>query len=232
MTAAPAFELEEVRFGGVDNALGPVTLHIPGRGITVLAGPSGAGKTSLLRTLNRLAEPLDGSIVHAGRELSEWEPTELRRRVGMVFQRPPLFEGTVGDNLRVARPQAGDAELVHALERVGLGADLLDREATVLSGGEAQRMCFARAILTGPAVLLADEPTASLDGAATRQVEELALGLCAGGMPIVWVTHDVEQVRRLADHVVVLVAGRVRATGSVDEVARSDDPEIRAAVGR
>ncbi len=92
-------------------------------------------------------------------------------------------------------------------------------------------MCFARALLTEPVVLLADEPTASLDGAARSRIEALGRSLADAGMPIVWVSHDVEQLRRLADQVVVLVAGQVAATGVLDELDVHDDPLVREAVG-
>ena len=114
---------------------------------------------------------------------------------------------------------------------MGLDSNLADRSANDLSGGEAQRMCFARALLTRPAVLLADEPTASLDGAARRTIEALGRALANEGMPIIWVSHDVEQLRRLADHVVVLVAGQVAATGALDELDVHDDPLVRELVG-
>jgi len=226
------FELREVVAGPVEApVLRSVSVELPCRGITALAGPSGAGKSTLLRLLNRLDDPVDGTVVWDGTDLRTWEPVQLRRRVGMVFQRAPVFEGTVLDNLRVAVPGLTTGAATAALDRVGLDADLCDRVAAGLSGGEAQRMCFARAMLTEPAVLLADEPTSSLDGASRRTLESLALDLAAGGTPMLWVSHDVDQLRRLADHVVVLVDGDVAATGSLVELDVHPDPLVRELVG-
>ena len=227
-----SFELLDVSAGPADDPiLRSVIVELPCRGITALAGPSGAGKSSLLRVLNRLDEPVSGTVTWEGRDVRSWEPVELRRQVGMVFQRPAVFAGTVMDNLRVADPDIGRDAATAALERVGLDALLLDRTAVDLSGGEAQRMCFARAMLTDPHVLLADEPTSSLDGASRRTVEQLATDLASAGMPLVWVSHDVDQLHRLADHVVVLVDGGVAATGSLPELDCHDDPLVRELVG-
>ena len=208
-----------------------MTVEIPCDGITVLAGPSGAGKSSLLRLLNRLDDPHRGTVTWDGTDVSRWEPTELRRRVAMVFQRAPVFPGAVIDNLRVACPSLDEASAAAALDRVGLDPGLLDRTAADLSGGEAQRMCFARALATEPRVMLADEPTASLDGASRRTIEALGRDLADGGMPFVWVSHDVVQLRRLADHVIVLVDGAVAATGSLAELDGHHDPLVRELVG-
>jgi putative ABC transport system ATP-binding protein len=227
-----SFELREVVAGPAEApVLRSVSVDVPCRGVTAVAGPSGAGKSSLLRLLNRLDDPGAGTVVWDGSDLRSWDPVELRRRVGMVFQRPPIFEGTVLENLRVASPGLGRAAAVAALERVALGSELVERNAADLSGGEAQRMCFARAMLTEPVVLLADEPTSSLDAASRRTVESLAADLAAGGTPMVWVSHDVDQLRRLADHVIVLVAGGVAATGTLAELDAHADPLVRELVG-
>lgn len=232
VTAPASFELHDVFAGPVDEPIiRGVSFAISCRGITAIAGPSGAGKSTLLRLLNRLDDPISGAIRWEGRDVSEWDPSTLRRRVAMVFQRPPLFPGNVLDNLEVAVPGLDRAGGVDALERVGLPSALLDRDAADLSGGEAQRMCIARALLTEPAVLLADEPTSSLDGASRRTIEDLARRIAASGVAIVWVTHDVAQLRRVADHVVVLVDGGVAAVGHLDELAMHPDPTVRELVG-
>lgn len=227
-----SFVLHEVSTGTTDDpVLRSLSVDVPCQGITMLAGPSGAGKSSLLRLLNRLDDPTAGTVSWDGRSLRSRDPIELRRSVGMVFQRPPVFPGTVTDNLRVAVPSLADEGIAEALGRVGLDPALAARTAGDLSGGEAQRMCFARALLTDPVVLLADEPTASLDRASRRTIESLARTLADAGMPVVWVSHDVEQLRRLADQVVVLVAGRVVASGRLDTLDAHDDPQVRDAVG-
>ena len=233
MSSPDAFELVGVDAGPVDGdpILRSVDLVIPANGVTVLAGPSGAGKSTLLRLLNRLDDPVAGEIRWRGRALTDWAPTELRRQVAMVFQRPPLFAGTVFDNLRVAKTDLDVERAGHVLEHVGLDPELLGQEAESLSGGEAQRMCVARALLTEPAVLLADEPTAALDRAARATVEDLGRMLADSGVAVIWVSHDTDQLRRLADHVIVLADGSVRAVGHLSELDASDDVLVRQSVG-
>jgi putative ABC transport system ATP-binding protein len=186
-----------------------VDLAVPRGSLTVLAGASGSGKSTLLRLANRLEVPSAGQVRFDGVDLATIDPLALRRRVGMVFQRPTPFAGTVRDNLLVAAAGASDGALGDALARVGLEPDLLDRSADDLSGGEAQRMCLARTLLTGPEVVLMDEVTSSLDPAARRGVEELARRLVDDGLTVVWVTHDLRQAERLGDRIVVLSDGRV-----------------------
>ena len=207
----PVFTVEEVvvRFDGTE-ALRGVSLEVSERQVTVLTGPSGSGKTTLLRLCNRLEVPSEGRVLFRGSDLAGLDPLGLRRKVGMVFQRPTLFAGTVRDNLRVAR-EANDAEYADALERVGLPRRHLDDQGDTLSGGEAQRACLARTLLTGPEVLLMDEPTSSLDPAAARLLEDLTADLVRGGLTVLWVSHDLAQARRIADEMVVLVDGRIAA---------------------
>lgn len=232
VTAPPSFKLVDVVAGPAGRPiLDRITLDVPCEGITALVGPSGSGKSTLLRLLNRLDDPLSGSISLDGRPLDEWPPSELRRRVGMVFQKPPVFDGDVMENFRVADPTVSRDRAHHVMEHVGLSTALLDRRAADLSGGEAQRMCVARALLTDPMVLLADEPTAALDHAARRTIEDLGLEVAREGVPIVWVTHDTDQLRRLADHAVVLIDGGVAAFGHLDELSEDDDAVVRALVG-
>ena len=111
---------------------------------------------------NRLEVPTRGNVFYRGRELSSLDPLELRRQVGMVFQRPILFAGTVRDNLAEADGDADGSRLTEALERAALEGSFLDRPANELSGGEAQRVCLARTLIADPDVLVMDEPTSSL----------------------------------------------------------------------
>jgi putative ABC transport system ATP-binding protein len=189
--------------------LGPITVSVPDQGVTVVAGPSGAGKSTLLRLCNRLEVASAGRVRFRGTDLTDVDPLALRRQVGMVFQRPILFPGTVEDNLRVADPDGDPASFVVALERAGLDASFLGRLGDDLSGGEAQRACLARTLVTGPQALLLDEPTSALDPAATRLLERLARSLTEDGVPMLWVSHDLDQVGRVADRTIVLVGGRV-----------------------
>ncbi len=208
------FELDGVSVrAGERTRLDDVSLRIPAEGITVLAGASGAGKSTLLRLLNRLDVPTRGTIAWRGANLDDVDVLAHRRTVGMVFQQPTVVPGTVADNLRLAAPELGDAEAVVLLETAALDADFLDRDATALSGGERQRVCFARALATEPRVVLADEPTASLDPEATALVEQVVRTLAEPGRPNpvgwIWVSHDSRQTERLAHRVITLEAGRV-----------------------
>lgn len=180
-----------------------------GANLTCILGPSGSGKSTLLRLCNRLEVPTSGTVAFRGDDIAALDPLALRRTVGMVFQRPTLFPGTVRDNLRVAAPDASDAAMVAALERAALDASFLSRVGDALSGGEAQRACLARTLLAEPEVLLMDEPTSALDPTATGELERLGRDLVGAGMPILWVTHDLEQADRIADHRLTLDAGRL-----------------------
>ena len=208
-----AFELERVivlRSGRL--LLDEVTARIPAPGITVVTGPSGAGKTTLLRLLNRLEVPDGGRVCYHGQPPDELDPLTLRRRVGMVFQRPTPFPGSVADNLAVARPDAGTGELGTALERVALDPGLLGQEARTLSGGELQRICLARTLVTGPETLLLDEPTSALDDQPKRVFESTARDLAAQDITIIWVTHDTAQAARVADRIYQLRHGHLTGT--------------------
>jgi len=204
------FERVSVAFGAVA-VLTEIDLHIPATGITVIAGRSGSGKSTLTRLCNRLLDPSAGVVRHHGRDVQGLDVLALRRSVGMVFQRPTLFEGTVRDNLDATGVSDRRAHL-EVLVSVGLEPAFLDRTAANLSGGESQRVCLARTLLMQPQVLVADEPTAALDETSARTLEELARGLATDGVPVLWVTHDLAQADRIADHRVTLENGRVVAS--------------------
>ena len=216
MTEA-GFELRGVTVAGSDGPrLDQVDLDLPAEGITVVAGPSGSGKSTLLRLLNRLDVPDEGTVSWRGVPLDELDVLAHRREVGMVFQTPTVAPGSVLDNLRIAALDLDEEAAADLLAVAALGPEFLHRDATELSGGERQRVCLARTLATGPTVVLADEPTSSLDPEATEVIEQLALRLAAPESPWrvgwIWVSHDPAQVERLADRVVTLAAGRVVST--------------------
>lgn len=230
------FELRGVRVEGSPRPrLDGIDLDVPASGITVLAGASGSGKSTLLRLLNRLDVADAGSITWRGTPLEETDVLLHRREVGMVFQHPTVAPGTVIENLRIAAMDLDEQSAADLCLLVDLDPGFLDRDAGELSGGEKQRVCLARTIATGPAVILADEPTSSLDPAATDAIENLALRLAHPDSPMpiawVWVSHDPGQCRRLADRVVVLGTGRVLATGNAVDLVRHEDADVRRAVG-
>jgi putative ABC transport system ATP-binding protein len=190
--------------------------------VLAIFGPSGAGKSSLLRLLNRLDEPTGGTVYLHGTDYRTIQPRELRRKVGMVTQRPYLFPGSVADNLRFGPAQRGerlpDSAVEDLLTRVGLEG-YAGRSVANLSGGEMQRVSVARTLANAPLVLLLDEPTSALDDAAKREVEALVRAIVRDqGLGCVMVTHDMEQAARLADRALALERGRVVRAGSIEEV--------------
>jgi ABC-type methionine transport system ATPase subunit len=195
--------------GGAEILKG-VDAGMPGGEITAVVGPSGAGKSTLLRAINRLIEPSSGEVYLDGEPTRSLDPLALRRRVGMVFQIPALFGGSVEEAVLYGSRLSGkDADSRRLLEMVGLDASLAARDPQALSVGQQQRVTMARALALEPEALLLDEPTSALDEAARRRIEELVRDLNARlGLTMVFVSHDLAQVQRVADRVVVLAEGR------------------------
>jgi len=190
--------------------------------VLAIFGPSGSGKSSLLRLLNRLDEPTGGTVYVQGTDYRSIEPRELRRKLGMVTQRPYLFPGSVAENLRFGPAQRGETlsqdSIEELLTRVGLKG-YAGRNVANLSGGEAQRVSVARTLANSPLVLLLDEPTSALDEAAKLEVESLIQKIVRDqNLTCVMVTHDMAQAVRLADRALVLESGRIVRAGSVNEV--------------
>ena len=183
-----------------------------GDGATALLGPSGSGKSSLLRLLNRLADPDEGTIRFEGRDVRELDVLDLRRSAVLVPQLPAPLPGTVADNVRYG-PSLYErgAEVATCLERAGLDSSYTEREAGELSVGEQQRVMLARALALEPDVLLLDEPTSALDETARDGVERTLAELAQEGVAMVLVTHDRGQADRIASEVVELRDGRVVA---------------------
>ncbi|AYF79354.1 ATP-binding cassette domain-containing protein [Nocardia yunnanensis] len=175
---------------------------------TAVTGPSGAGKTTLLRLLNRFGEPDSGRVLLDGTPVAELDVLALRRRVGLVPQRPVLLTDTVADEIRVG--QAVSAERVQELiQAVGLPEGFAVRRCAELSGGEAQRVCLARALAVRPEVLLLDEPTSALDGVSAAAIGDLVRAHVAAGGSVVLVSHDPGFVADVADEVWTLRGGRL-----------------------
>jgi putative ABC transport system ATP-binding protein len=226
--AGSLFEFDHVTVAdGERRRLDDASATIPDGGVTVVVGPSGSGKSTLLRCCNRLEVPTEGRVLFRGDDVAMLDPLALRRRVGMVFQRPTPFPGTVHDNLRVAQPEIDRAAANAALELVGLDRTFLERSATELSGGEAQRVCVARTLVTDPGVVLMDEVTSSVDPVQRHGIEDVTRALASRGVPVLWVTHDLEQMRRLADYVVVVIDGRVAHSAPSVELDVAAPPPVR-----
>lgn len=195
-----------------------ISLEIPAGSVTAVIGPSGSGKSSLLRCLNRLWEPPPGSIFIDGGDITAMDVLLLRRRVGMLFQAPALFEGTVADNIAYGPALQGrrlaSQEIAELLQMASLDAGLAEKPVDQLFGGQAQRVSLARTLANQPDVLLLDEPTSALDPAATRKIESTIRNLRDTlNLTVLWVSHAFEQVERTADRIVLLVDGRVAETG-------------------
>ena len=190
--------------------------------VLAIVGPSGSGKSSLLRLLNRLDEPTSGTVFVEGTDYRQIAPRDLRRKLGMVNQRPFLFPGTVEQNLQFGPQQRGESlppeSIEQLLSRVGLKG-YASRNIANLSGGEAQRVSVARTLANSPLVLLLDEPTSALDEASKREVETSIQGIIRDqGLTCVLVTHDTAQAVRLAGRALLLEAGRIVRSGPVNEV--------------
>ena len=221
-----AFRLRDVRQEKSGRVLlRDIDLVLPRGRITVLLGSSGAGKTSLLRLLNRLDDPAAGEISYLDRSLDGYPVTELRRRVGFVFQTPVMFAGSVLDNLREAAEIAGldDQEFPHrareALELAGLDPALQDRPSHELSVGEQQRATLARTLIGGPEVLLLDEPTSALDPESSEFLLDSIQRLRAErGMTVILSTHRHYEAAAIADEAVRLSGGAVEEFGEAADV--------------
>ena len=208
-----------------------VSFEVPsGRFFTIL-GPSGSGKSTLLRCIDRLLEPTAGAVLLDGEPAARMPVQTLRQRVGMVFQTAALFDGTVLDNVlygpRLRREQLDGAAAGELLERVALPRAFAAKAVTELSGGEAQRVSLARALANHPEVLLLDEPTASLDPTASAQIERLLVQLAAETeLTFVFVTHNLEQARRVGDRGLLLVDGRVIEQGPIAEIMADPETDV------
>lgn len=197
--------------------LGPIDHTFAETGITIVIGPNGAGKTTLLKSLHGIERLSSGRV--------QWSGTEESARNGQayVFQRPIMLRRSVRDNLAYPLKVAGvpaseiKGRCTHWATRIGL-AEAMDRPAPRLSGGEQQKLALARALIRNPSVLFLDEPCASLDGQATREIEALLLEAHAGGTRIIMTTHNIGQLRRLATDVILLLNGQVHEAGLASDV--------------
>lgn len=219
---------------GDKQALKDINLSIPDRQITALIGPSGCGKTTFLRLLNRMCDVVpsvryEGQIVLDGENVLGpfMDVVSLRRKVGMVFQKPNPFPKTIYDNVAYGirlyeRKSAGELDQIveESLRKAALWDEVkeeLHRPGTALSGGQQQRLCIARALAISPEVILMDEPTSALDPVATAHIEELLVQL-AHEYTIVIVTHNMQQAARISDRTAFFYIGQLIERGETAQI--------------
>lgn len=206
---------------GQSQALKSISMEIPEHAITALIGPSGCGKSTFLKTLNRMNDlvpgvRVTGQVHYQGEDIFSWEVSQLRKEVGMVFQKPNPFPMSIYDNIAYGPRTHGiknKAQLDEIVEKALRSAaiwdevkDRLKKNALGLSGGQQQRLCIARALAVGPKVLLMDEPTSALDPISTGRIEDLAMEL-KKDYTIVIVTHNMQQAARISDRTAFFLLG-------------------------
>ncbi len=208
-------------FYGDERALKPVNAEITEKKVTAIIGPSGCGKSTFLRSINRMNDMIDvcrvtGELRFKGKNVydEDVDPVALRRKVGMVFQKPNPFPKSIYDNVAYGLKIQGkdgdrDAQVEEALRRAALWDEVkakLDASGLDLSGGQQQRLCIARAIAPDPEVILMDEPASALDPVATAQIEDLIEEL-SRDYTVVIVTHNMQQAARISDRTMVFLTG-------------------------
>jgi phosphate transport system ATP-binding protein len=231
----PIIEATDVRFTyGGPQVLHGIDLDIPENQITAIIGPSGCGKSTFLRLLNRMNDFVDGSAVegqirYRGQDLYDTavDPVEVRRRIGMVFQKPNPFPKSIYDNVAwgpringLVEKNGTDELVERSLQQAGLWDEVKDRlreRGTALSGGQQQRLCIARTLAMEPEIILMDEPCSALDPVSTTRIEDLLFEL-KERYTIVIVTHNMQQAARVSDYTAFLENGHLVEYGETDQV--------------
>ncbi len=216
--------------------LSDINLNLNEGDVRVLMGASGSGKSTLLRCLNRLVEPTSGSIVFRGKEVlgPNVDVRELRKQIGFVFQQFALYSHlTVLDNISLGLRKLHGMGKAEAKERALLELSHFEmtphqnKYPSQLSGGQKQRVAIARALAMDPAVLVLDEPTSALDPVMSRDVADLINHLHGEGITMICVTHDLSLARNIADTVMFLDRGVIRADDRIDVLSKHSDPDIQ-----
>ncbi len=228
-TEIKAVKLHSLRVEGLSlqlagrDILSDISFSLPANGIISLIGPSGAGKSTLLRCLNRLHEQWQGSITLADQNIQHDDADALRRKIGLIGQKPAVFPCSIADNVsfglnRLQRKQINPAQIKAALIQAALWPEVeqrLHEPAAHLSLGQQQRLCLARALILKPSILLLDEPTSALDPRSRDIIEQSMLSL-SQSMPLLWVSHDLEQAQRISSHIIFICDGKLIEQSDAD----------------
>ncbi len=227
---------------GAKQALENIDLRVMKNAVTALIGPSGCGKSTLIRAFNRMNDVIEGcrtegEIIYSGRNIlaKDTEVTELRRRIGMVFQKPNPFPMSVFDNVAYGPRVHGernrarlDAIVGESIRMAALWDEVRDRlneSALGLSGGQQQRLCIARAMAVQPEILLMDEPTSALDPIATGKIEDLIDDL-KKKYTVIIVTHNMQQAARISDHTGFMYLGKLIEFGETEQIFETPRQEL------
>ncbi len=228
-----AIEFKHVYYAdGPMKIIDDITGSIAKGKITTLIGPSGAGKTTLFRLCNGLISPTKGQILIEGKSIQSYEPTLLRRNIGLALQSAAMLSGTVFQNLslpkRLIGEQLTEEEAKDLLTSVSLKPDLLKKDVKELSGGERQKVSIARTLVNRPGILLLDEITSSLDRVSTQEIEELIIKININfNVTIVWITHNLRQATQIGEDTWVMMDGKLLESGKSNLLFHPENEQVR-----
>ncbi|MGE7093434.1 phosphate ABC transporter ATP-binding protein [Lysinibacillus sp. NPDC048646] len=228
----PAIHFQQVSFSVKNKTiLKTITGSIPKGKITTLVGPSGAGKTTLLKMCNGLLTPTEGNIFIDDQPIASYEPTTLRRQVGIALQAAPMIAGSVFHNLALPRSLQGktltEQEATQYLQDVGLDESFLQRSTTELSGGQRQKVSIARTLINQSSILLLDEITSALDRQSVQDIEALIVTLNKKyNVTMIWITHNLQQALTIGHYTWVMMDGELIETGQSSLLNAPKNPRV------
>lgn len=207
-------------------------VSFPEKSVNTLIGPSGSGKSTLLRLLAALEDPRSGTIYYDDKPHYDLHPTEIREKIGMIFQKPTLFEGTVYDNLvfglKLRKKDIERNEIIKLLKQVDIPVEYLDKKGDELSQGEQQRVCIVRSLLLDPLVFLLDEPVSALDPQRANRVLKLISTLKTDfKKTVIMVSHNMQDAMKVSDRLFFIWQGKILYEGSPEGIQESDNSIVR-----